>query len=155
MDTEIFLTTKGAKKIREELNRLIHIERKNIAQRLRAAIQQGDLSENADYIKAKEDQAFLEGKISELEFTLKHLVIIEEKKSRSDIVEIGSTVTLQESNFEPITYMILGSKEADPSHGKISYESPIGKAIMGHKAGDSVIVNTPDGNIEIKIISTK
>jgi transcription elongation factor GreA len=110
----------------------------------------GDLSENADYNKAKEDQGFLEGRIQEVEAVLRTAIIIE--KTHSDVVTVGSRVTVQEDNFDPETYYVVGAKEADPRKGKISNESPIGRALMDHKVGESVEAETPDGKITFKIL---
>jgi transcription elongation factor GreA len=110
----------------------------------------GDLSENADYHKAKEDQAFLEGRIQEIEAVLRTAVIVE--KTRSDVVTVNSHVTVQEDNFSPETYHLVGAKEADPRNGKISNESPIGRALMEHKVGDVVEAETPGGKVRFKIL---
>ncbi len=110
----------------------------------------GDLSENADYHKAKEDQAFLEGRIQEIETILRSAIIIEKKQS--DVVNVGSTVTIQEDTYDPETYYVVGAKEADPRKGKISNESPFGTALMGHKVGDTVEAETPGGKIKLKIL---
>jgi transcription elongation factor GreA len=115
-----------------------------------APLSDGDLSENADYHKAKEDQAFLEGRIQEIEAVLRTAVVVE--KTHSDVVTIGSTVTVQEESFDPETYYVVGAKEADPRHGKISNESPIGRALMDHKVGDVVEAETPGGKLKIKIL---
>ena len=127
--------------------------REELAQRLRSAIQMGDLSENADYHKAKEDQAFLEGRIQEIEAILRTAVIIE--KSHGDIVSVGSHVTIQEADFDPETFYVVGAKEADPRNGKISNESPIGSALMNHKVGDVVEADTPGGKIRFKILKVE
>jgi len=150
MTQQTYLTTEGAEKLTAELKELTGRRREELAQRLRAAIQMGDLSENADYHKAKEDQSFLEGRIQEIEAVLRTAVIVE--KTRSDIVTVGSTVTVQEENFDPETYYVVGAKEADPRKGKISNESPIGRALMDHKAGEVVEAETPSGKIRIKIL---
>src|SRR5512132_1744561 len=113
-----YLTPEGEAKLRAELVELTGPRREELAKRLRSAIQMGDLSENADYHKAKEDQAFLEGRIQEIEAALRTAVIIE--KTRSDVVTVGSTVTVQEEGFDPETYDLVGAKEADPRNGKIS-----------------------------------
>jgi transcription elongation factor GreA len=110
----------------------------------------GDLSENADYHKAKEDQAFLEGRIQEIEYILRNATIVE--KSNSGVVSIGSTVTVQEDNYDPETYFVVGAKEADPRQGKISNESPIGRALMDHKVGEVVEAETPGGKVKFKIL---
>ncbi|HSJ88563.1 MAG TPA: transcription elongation factor GreA [Anaerolineales bacterium] len=145
-----YLTQEGEKKLRAELAELTGPRREELAKRLRSAIQMGDLSENADYHKAKEDQAFLEGRIQEIEAVLRTAVVVE--KSRSDVVSVGCTVTVQEDNFDPETYYLVGAKEADPRNGKISNESPIGRALMDHKVGDVVEAETPGGKIKFKIL---
>jgi transcription elongation factor GreA len=150
MAHQTYLTPEGENKLKAELAELKGNRREELAQRLRAAIQMGDLSENADYHKAKEDQAFLEGRIQEIEATLRTAVIIEKKLS--DTVTVGSLVTIQEDNFTPETYHLVGAKEADPRNGKISNESPIGKALMDHKVGDIVETETPAGKIKLKIL---
>ena len=153
MNQQTYLTPEGAAKLKAELSELTGPRREELAQRLRAAIQMGDLSENADYHKAKEDQAFLEGRIQEIEAVLRNAVIIE--KTHSDIVTVGSTVTVQEDNFSPETYDLVGAKEADPRNGKISNESPIGKALLDHKVGDVVEADTPGGKIRFKILKVE
>jgi len=145
-----YLTPEGQAKLKTELSELTGPRREELSKRLRSAIQMGDLSENADYHKAKEDQAFLEGRIQEIEFILRNAVIIE--KTKSDAVAIGSHVTIQEDEFPPETYHVVGAKEADPRNGKISNESPIGRAVMDHKVGDVVEVETPGGKIKFKIV---
>ena len=113
----------------------------------------GDLSENADYHKAKEDQAFLEGRIQEIEAALRTAVIIE--KQYGDTVNVGSHVTVQEEDFDPEIFYVVGAKEADPRNGRISNESPIGNALMGHKAGDTVEAETPGGKLKFKILKVE
>lgn len=152
MVDELYLTSEGAEKLRKELAYLKEIARKEISERLRSAIQMGDLSENADYHKAKEDQAFLEGRIQELDFVLSNATVVDNYDSNSQVVNIGARVTIQQEGDEPITYLIVGMKEADPKNGKISNESPIGKALIGHKVGDIVIVKTPSGELFIKLL---
>jgi transcription elongation factor GreA len=150
MTQPTYLTPEGEKKLRAELAELTGPRREELAQRLRSAIQMGDLSENADYHKAKEDQGFLEGRIKEIEAILRNVVLIE--KTNSDVVTVGSHITVQEEGFDPETYYLVGAKEADPRNGKISNESPIGKALMDHKAGDVVEAETPGGKIRFKIL---
>ncbi|HUV29093.1 MAG TPA: transcription elongation factor GreA [Anaerolineales bacterium] len=152
MGDEQYLTYEGAKNLRAELERLKGPERDELAKRLRSAIQMGDLSENADYHAAKESQAFLEGKIQELEFVLKNAVIIEELKSDRGVVTVGTKVTIQEANYPPETYDIVGAKEADPKNGRISNQSPFGSALLGGKEGEEVIAETPAGQISLKIL---
>ena len=150
MNQQIYLTPEGADRLRAELKELTGPRREELSQRLRSAIQMGDLSENADYHKAKEDQAFLEGRIQEIEAVLRTAVVVE--KTKSDVVTIGSTVTVQEDTFDPETYYVVGAKEADPRNGKISNESPIGRALMEHKVGDVVEAETPGGKLKIEIL---
>jgi transcription elongation factor GreA len=151
MTEPTYLTAEGAARLRAELKDLTGPKRDELSARLRAAIQMGDLSENADYIKAKEDQGFLEGRILELEYLLGNAVIIEDGGS-TDVVSVGSHVTIQEEDFPEETYHLVGPTEADPSKGMISHESPIGKALMDHKAGDTVEAETPGGVIKFKIL---
>src|SRR3972149_3502927 len=150
MNQPTYLTPEGETRLRAELAELTGRRRQELAKRLRAAIQMGDLSENADYHKAKEDQAFLEGRIQEIEAILRMAVIIEKKQS--DVVTVGSHVTIQEGDSPPETYHVVGAKEADPRNGKISNESPIGKALIDHKVGDVVEAETPSGRIKFKIL---
>ncbi len=154
MANNIYLTPDGIVKVQEELDILIKVKRPELSKRLRAAIEMGDLSENADYISAKEDQGFIEGRIQELEHILKNAVAIEENQNR-EYVQIGSEVVVKEEEYPEETFNIVGSKEANPDGGKISYESPIGKALLKHKVGDIVRVETPAGSINFKIIQIK
>ncbi len=151
MPEPTYLTPEGAAKLKQELEQLKGPRRTELAKRLRSAIQMGDLSENADYHKAKEDQGFLEGRIQEIEYLLRNAVIIEKKKGHQ-VVAIGSHVTIQEANDPPETYHVVGAKEADPRNGKISNESPIGRALIDHKVGDVVQVETPGGKLSLKIV---
>jgi transcription elongation factor GreA len=153
MTEEQYLTVEGAERLRAELEQLRGPGREEMAERLRSAIEMGDLSENADYHKAKEDQGFLEGRIQELEHLLKYATIIENNNHQRDLVEVGSVITIQEGNYTPETYNLVGAKEADPRNGRISNESPIGRALIGHKVGEKVPVETPDGTIHLKIIN--
>ena len=145
-----YLTREGEKKLRAELAELTGPRREELSKRLRSAIQMGDLSENADYHKAKEDQAFLEGRIQEIEAVLRMAVIVE--KTDTDVVTVGNKVTVQEGDFEPEVFHLVGAKEADPRNGKISNESPIGRALMEHKVGDIVEAETPGGKLKFKIL---
>ena len=146
-----YLTPEGEEKLQAELLELKGVKREELSKRLRSAIQMGDLSENADYHKAKEDQGFLEGRIQEIENILRNTVIIE-KSSGQDFVFIGSHVTIQEGKEEPETYHLVGPTEADPRKGKISHESPIGRALIDKKVGDIAEAETPGGKIKFKII---
>ncbi|NPA92806.1 MAG: transcription elongation factor GreA [Chloroflexi bacterium] len=146
-----YLTPEGAQRLREELEYLKTTKRAELARRLREAIQMGDLSENADYIAAKEEQGFLEGRIQEIEALLRQATIIE-NNGHKDTVDMGAKVTIQEGSYPPETYHLVGPAEANPREGKISHESPIGKALLGRKVGDEVTVSTPGGEIRLKIL---
>ena len=148
----IYLTAEGAARLEAELQDLKGPQRQVISKRLRDAIQMGDLSENADYHKAKEDQGFLEGRIQELEFMFRNAIIVEQSSIPKDLVSVGVHVTVQEDGYDPETYHMVGAKEAAPRAGKISHESPIGLALMDHHVGDVVEVTTPGGRIKLKIL---
>ena len=152
--TTNFLTKEGFKKLQEELDHLKSVKRKEVADRLHEALEGGELIENAEYEAAKNEQAFVEGRIQELEVLLASAHIIEEngKAKKSDGIQIGQKVTIKEGNFEAETFTIVGAAEANPREGKISNESPIGKAILGHKVGESVKVETPGGTYNVKIM---
>ncbi len=152
MNDKVYLTAEGAERLKNELAELTGPGREEMARRLRSAIEQGDLSENADYHKAKEDQGFLEGRIQELEYLLDKATIIENNNGKFDRVDIGATVTVQEKDYPPDTYMIVGSTEADPQNGRLSNKSPIGKALIGKGPGDVISVETPAGEIQLKIL---
>ena len=153
MTGETYLTAEGAKRFREELENLKGPVREQLSKRLRAAIQQGDLSENADYTSAKEEQAFVEGRILDLETILKNVIIIDEMKTSGDVVEIGSIITVQEEGGIPETYTLVGPQEANPINGKISFESPIGQALLNHHKGELIQIETPQGSLKLRIIN--
>ena len=143
-----YVTSDGLEKLREELDDLVNVQRKKIAAALKEAKEFGDLSENASWDDAKERQAFIEGRIAEIENILKNAVAIE--KGKGDIVAVGSTVHVELEEGEQ-QFSIVGSTEADPELGKISNESPIGKALLGKKPGEEVEVQVPAGTITYKI----
>ena len=145
-----YLTPEGAEKLRRELQELVEVKRPELAAKLKEAISQGDLSENADYSDSKEQQAFLEGRIREVENILRDSVIIEETEN-SGIVHVGSHVTVVEQGESPETYRIVGAAESDPSKGMISNESPLGAALLNKKKGTKVKVQTPSGEVVFKI----
>jgi transcription elongation factor GreA len=148
-----FLTKEGFQKLQDELDYLRKVKRQEVANRLHEAMEGGELIENAEYEAAKNEQAFVEGRIQELDALLASAKIIEDNgKRKSDGVQLGSKVTIKEGNFEAETFTIVGVAEANPREGKISNESPIGKAILGHKVGDSVKVETPGGTYTVKIL---
>lgn len=148
---EHYISKEGLDKLEEELVYLNKVKRKEVSARIKKALEEGDISESGEYSEAKEDQAFVEGKIAEIKEKIKNAVIIKKKKS-SQSVDIGSTVTL-ECNKETIKYSIVGSAEVDPMKGKISNESPLGKAFIGKQVGEEVEVNTPGGSIKCKVLS--
>ena len=153
-DANKYLTPEGAEKLRAELDELINVKRPELAYKLKEAISMGDLRENADYHDAKEQQAFLEGRIRYLETMLKDAVIIDEEV-QAGVVGLGSEVTIQEEGYDPETYRIVGAAEADPREGKISNESPLGAELLGKKVGSKVKVKTPDGLLTFKIKAVK
>jgi transcription elongation factor GreA len=147
-----YLTAEGYERLTKELDELKGPVRQQLSARLRAAIQMGDLSENADYIQAKEEQGFIEGRILELDSILRNHVIIDESVHTRDRVDLGATITIQEDDFEPEIYRLVGPKEANPAKGYISHQSPIGRAVIGHRVGDIVEADTPGGSLQLKII---
>jgi transcription elongation factor GreA len=157
MAEERFLTEEGAAELRRELDELKNVKRPQLAARLKDAISQGDLSENADYHDAKEQQAFLEGRIQYLEVLLYDAVVVPEngKEKKGSVVAIGSEVTVQEEGEPPETFTIVGAAEANTREGKISNESPLGRALLGHKVGDKVKVEAPAGQLTFRIKAIK
>jgi len=147
----VYLTAEGVINLRLELDHLVNVKRPALAKRLRKAIQQGDLSENADYITAKEEQGFLEGRIQQIEAMLRRAVIIQED-GPTDEVALGSRVTvIEEGAEESEVFHIVGPAEANPTNGKVSNESPLGRALMGRQVEDAVTVEAPGGEIVFRI----
>lgn len=154
MQNKQYLTQQKYIELQEELHNLIHKKRKEVAEQLEYAKSMGDLSENAEYHEARDSQAKVEARISQIEDLLKHAEILKHKSG--DTVEAGSTVQIQKTGErEKKTYVLVGSEEADMLAGKLSYDSPLGSALMGKKKGDSVKVDTPKGEVEYKIISVE
>ena len=154
-DKSVMLTADGLKKLQEKLDYLKGERRKEVAERLKAAIALGDLSENSEYDDAKNEQAFLEGEILELEESIRNARIIE-ASADSNTVSLGCQVVLKDIEFDEVdTYMIVGSTEADPDNGKISNESPVGLAIMGQSVGSVVDVVVGDNIIQYQIMEIK
>ena len=149
---ETFLTPEGYQKLEEEIEYLKSVRRPEVARAIHEAKMDGDVTENAGYEEAKRQQAFLEGRIMTIDAMLKNAVLIE-SNGPSDKVALGSRVTVAEDGFEPETYAIVGSAEAAPAEGRISNQSPMGKALMGHEIGDRVAFKTPGGMLEVKILS--
>lgn len=147
----VYLTREGYERLQAELEYLRTVRRREVAHRLHEALAEGDILENAELEAARNEQAFVEGRIMELEMLLGTAEIVEEEKS-SGVVSVGSRVTVVEDNGPPETYHIVGPAEADPSQGRISYESPLGKALMGHRVGDEVRVSAPARVMVFRII---
>ncbi len=150
-DKPIYLTQEGKKKLEEELEYLVTVRRKEVAAAIQSAKEEGDISENSAYDEAKLAQSFLEGRIQTIEAQLRDAVLIE-NNGKSDRIGVGSTVTIVEEGADAETYHIVGSAEADPLNGKISNESPLGKALLGAKANQTVRAETPSGTVTFKVI---
>jgi len=152
-DEPVYLTEKGLQKVKDELEYLVNTRRREVAKMIAEAKAEGDISENAGYDEAKTQQGFLEGKVRELEKIVKYAQLIEEGETPKNIVGLGRTVVIQEEGTTvKETYEIVGSLEAAPAEGRISNESPMGKALMGKKKGDKVDVQTPGGSINFKVV---
>jgi transcription elongation factor GreA len=153
-----FLTQEGYQKLQDELEFLRTVKRQEVAKRLHEALEGGDFIENAEYEAAKNEQAFVEGRIQELELLLANARVIDEdeENGHDGIIQVGATVTIREKGArKKETYTIVGAAEADPREGKISNESPLGKALLNHRAGETVDVETPDGPYTIKIVKVE
>ncbi len=151
MAEQSYLTAEGKEELERELEQLLNVRRPELARKLKDAVAEGDLKENADYHDAKEQQAFLEGRIQYLENILRSSVVIT-NQGGTDVVRLGSEVTIvEDGGDDDETYIIVGQAEANPREGKISHESPIGAALLGHKKGDKVRVKTPGGEVTFKI----
>ena len=149
---QTILTDEGLKKLEDELEQLKTIKRKEVAEKIKVALSFGDLSENSEYDEAKNEQGKLYSRIAELDEILSNYVIIEENETL-DAVHVGSTVVVEDVEFEETeTYSIVGSQEADPMNGRISEDSPFGRALIGKKAGEEVNVEAPAGTIRYKIV---
>ena len=149
---KIILTHEGLENLEQELQELKVVRRKDVAAKIKEARGQGDLSENAEYDAAKEEQAEIEARIVTIENMLRNAEVID-SGNVTDTVSIGNTIKIFDAEFEEeIEYTLVGSAEADPFNGKISNESPIGATIIGHKVGDTIEVDTPDGTISLKIL---
>lgn len=150
------MTYEGIKKLEQELENLKTVKRKEITEKIRVALSFGDLSENSEYDSAKNEQAFVEGRIVQLENMLKNATIIDEDEIPSDVVSVGSIVKLKDYDFdEEVEYLIVGSAEADPVNNKISNESPVGKGLVGKRVGDILEIQIPDGVSKYEILSIR
>ncbi|AHV95015.1 transcription elongation factor GreA [Paenibacillus sabinae] len=155
-DKEVILTPDGLKRLEEELENLKSVKRREVAERIKVAIGYGDISENSEYEDAKNEQAFIEGRIITLEKMLRNARIINSDEIDTETVSVGVTVTVEDMEFgDVMEYTIVGTAESDPLNNKISNESPVGKAIIGKKKGAIVDVNVPAGVIQYKIIDIK
>ena len=153
MAKQTVITDEGLKKLEAELDELKTVKRKEVAEKIKVALGYGDLSENSEYDEAKNEQAIIEGRIAEIENQLKNVRVLDETEIGTESVHIGSTITVTEKGSKvKETYRIVGSTEADPLGGKISDESPIGKALLGHRKGEEVEVETPGGVIVLKVV---
>lgn len=150
-----FLTREGYENLQNELEFLRTKKREEIAQRLHEAMEGGELIENAEYEAAKNEQAFVEGRIKELELLLATARIIDEKASHGNTIQVGSVVTIKEEGMEAETYTIVGAAEANPSKGRISNESPLGKALINKKVDDKVQVDAPQGSFTVHILKVE
>lgn len=150
-----FLTRKGHQKLEQELNHLRTVRRQEVARRLHRALEEGDILENAELEDARNEQAFVEGRILMLAGMLGNVVIIEEKVGSRETVGLGSHVTVVEGDEPPETYHIVGSAEADPTKGLVSNESPLGRALMGRKVEEIAEVNAPDGVLVFRIVEIR
>lgn len=153
---QVVLTYEGVKKIEDELEYLKTVKRKEVTEKIKVAISYGDLSENSEYDEAKNEQAFVEGRIATLENMLKNAKIIDDDDINTDIVSIGSVVRVKDLEFDDeLEFTIVGSAEADPSLMKISNEAPIGEGLIGKKVGDKVTIQIPDGVTEFEVLEIK
>lgn len=151
-----YMTQEGKIKLEEELKYLKTERRKEVVERIKIARSFGDLSENSEYDAAKDEQAFVESKIQQLEQMIRDAVIIQEDESNPDEVSIGKSVTFIElPDGDEETYIIVGSAESDPFNGKISNDSPMAKSLLGRTIGEEVSVSTPDGELRVKIVKVK
>lgn len=147
----VYLTAEGLKKLEEELEHLRLVRRKEVAERLHEAMEDGDLIDNAEYEAAKNEQAFIEGRILEVEHMIAQAKIIEPGES-TGVVDIGNTVVVKQDGKKRETFTIVGAAEADPKNGLISNESPLGQALLGHQVGDEVEVDAPAGVLRFRIV---
>lgn len=155
-DKEVILTQDGLKKLEDELENLKSVKRREVAERIKVAIGYGDISENSEYEDAKNEQAFIEGRIITLEKMLRNARIINNDDINTDVVGVGNTVIVEDMEFgDTMEYTIVGTAESDPLNNKISNESPVGKAIIGKAKGSVVDVNVPAGVIQYKIVEIK
>ena len=153
MEKQTVVTAERHRRLEKELEELKTVKRKEIAEKIKVALSFGDLSENSEYDEAKNEQAIIEGRIAEIEAQLKNVRVLDETELTNETVHIGSTVRMKDTGSgEEFTYRIVGSTESDPLEGKISDESPVGKAVSGHHVGEVVEVETPGGVMNLEIV---
>jgi len=156
LEKSFYMTQEGKEKLEKELHYLKTERRQEVVERIKIARDFGDLSENSEYDSAKEDQAFVETRIAQVEKMIRNAMIIENDKDNPDIVSLGTSVTFIElPDGEEETYTIVGSAEADPFEGKISNDSPMAKSLLGHEKGTEVSVTTPGGDIQVRIVNVE
>ena len=151
-EEKVYLTQEGLKKLKEEYDQLINVRRKEVAEKLRKARELGDITENAAYEAARDEQAFVEGRIAELDDLLKRVEVVE--KEKAGIVQVGSKVRVHLDGNEQ-EFQIVGAPEANPINGKISHESPLGQALLGKKVGEKVEITAPAGNLTYHVLEIK
>jgi transcription elongation factor GreA len=151
-DRPVLLTKEGLRQLEVELDQLVQVERNEIAERIRQARDFGDISENAEYTDAKNAQGLVEGRIMTLEVMIRNAVVIEDEPREKGVAGVGSSVTVSTDDGDE-TYSIVGAAEADPLHGRISNESPLGRALLGHRAGDEVEWTSPIGTSRVRILT--
>ena len=152
-EQDVILTREGLQQLEDELENLRSVKRTEVKERLKEAIALGDLSENSEYDDAKNEQAFMEGRILELEKMIRNAKIIEEDVQQEGVISVGSLVKVKDIEFDEISeYRLVGTVEADPMSNRISNESPVGRALLGHKAGETIDVEVPAGIIKLEIL---
>ena len=155
IDKPVYLTTEGRAKLEAELEHIRSVRRREVADRIHLAKDQGDISDNAEYEDAKNEQAFVEGRILELENKLRNAVLIAGEHNSSGLVYLGCTVTIRDADGEVSKYTIVGSAEAKPAQGRISNESPVGHSLLGRRIGEEVPVRTPGGVVNYTIVNVE
>lgn len=153
MAKQVMMTEEGLKKLENELDELKSVKRREVSEKIKIALSFGDLSENSEYDEAKNEQAIVEARIADLEAMLRNVRVLDEEEINAAVIHVGSKVRVKDLEFdEIIDYQIVGSSETDPMNGKISDESPVGSALIGHAAGETVEVETPGGIVKFEIL---
>ena len=155
IDKPVFLTAEGRTRLEAELEHMTSVRRREVADRIHSAKDQGDITDNAEYEDAKNEQAFVEGRILELEAKLRNAVLIASEANSSGLVQLGATVTIKDNDGEESRYTIVGSAEAKPAQGRISNESPVGRSLLGRRVGEVVQVRTPGGIVAYTVMAVE